>query len=407
MSAVRHRDSVGIQAIALTVGSAVAQLIVAVLYVLAARSSDPSSYGVVVAAISVGMSAAGFYDFGSNSVWLRERAAARLGLTQFSSRARTKLLLIAVIGALLCLAGLVWSSTPVIVAVILFSVVVGQMMLVPLRADRQGVYVSIAFLVERVAAIALFGVLAMVGVGSLDALVPSLVFGSLLSALFAHIAAGPARFRFFRRGLGNPWSGAAYYGLSASANSAQQLDLALLGVVAGPSAAGVYGAVNRWTQPMGIIATAFSSAAVPFVAAAASWRDVLRISTRAVWLLGVAILGALLAAILAPVIVPLLLGDAYLGSVPLLQLLALGTIPAVLNQPLAAILQARNHDRGVAVIMLMAVALQLIGVAVLGSIAGAIGAAIAFCALQLILLLAFSGVLAAAYRRHSRVGAPA
>jgi O-antigen/teichoic acid export membrane protein len=119
-------------------------------------------------------------------------------------------------------------------------------------------------------------------------------------------------------------------------------------------------------------------------------------------MLGVAVLGALAIIITAPWLVVWLLGDAYTGAAPLLQLLALGTIPAILNQPLATALQARRHDRVVALLVAFAVALQLFLVAVLGASFGALAAGVAFCALQFSLLAALSLVAWLLFRKDAQ-----
>jgi hypothetical protein len=90
---------------------------------------------------------------------------------------------------------------------------------------------------------------------------------------------------------------------------------------------------------------------------------------------------------LAPYIVDLLLGKAYAGSVEVLQLLAFGTIPAILNQVLATGMQARSYDRQVAIINISGVALQLLLIIFTSSYGGALAAAFAYCTLQFGILI--------------------
>ena len=97
---------------------------------------------------------------------------------------------------------------------------------------------------------------------------------------------------------------------------------------------------------------------------------------------------------MAPIVVDLLLGDAYEDSATVLRILAIAMIPVIVNQPLSTFLQSMGHDKGVSVIILISVAVQLASVFVLGATMGAVGAALGFAVLQVfilgaLLLLAF------------------
>lgn len=401
------RRSLGTQAIALAVGSGLAQVMVAIIYVASARDAGPEDYGAVAAAIAVGGAAAGFFDFGSNALWIRERAARRLHTSDFNSRAATK----TVIAFLLFLAGgaLTLSLAPIyVIACVLFLVTaVTQIMIVPIRAARRGELVAGLSLLERFVSLAIFGLLIVTGVTALAALWISLAVGTGITGLAAFVISSRyLGLRLWKTNLRNPWHGSIYYGFSALASSGQQLDLPILTAVAGSGAAGVYGGVNRWTQPMGLLATAFSTAAAPFVAGAPDWAATRRLVLRASWLLAIAAVSCAALAVLAPLIVPWLLGSAYADSVAVLQWLAIGTIPAILNQPLAAALQARRHERLVAFVFLIAVILQLGFVALLGSPFGALGAAIAFCILQAVMLVSLSIAVLVSVRRARRDDRP-
>lgn len=365
-------------------------MVVAIVYILAARSASPTEYGVVASAIALGMASVGFADFGSSSLYIRELASARMAASEYRQRALSKLLFAAAgAGGAVVFVGLVnprWIYTPLV----FLAGIVSLTVLVPLRAGRRGDLVAILMLSERVVAICLFGLLCLAGMSPLDSLVPSLVGGTIALCAFAYAATLKAerlRLRGFR--FRNPWRGSVHYGLFAMAGSGQQLDLPLLTMFAGASAGGVFGSVNRWTQPMGLIASAFSSATAPFAANARNLREARHIATRASWLLVLGIGAPVLIVVAAPWLVPFLLGSAYAGAVPLLQLLAGGSIFAVLNQPLAAILQARRYDRAAAVIYCSGVVAQLGLIAGLASALGAIAAGVAYCVLQVGIFVAF------------------
>ena len=291
-------------------------------------------------------------------------------------------------------------------AAIFLSGLVFQSILVPLRAEKRGGQIAMLLLVERIVAFATFALLVFFEASLAWGLWLSLVVGTSAASTAAWFSIATwGRPRFWRVKGSNPWTGARYYGISAVALSGQQLDLPALAFVGGSSAAGLYGAVNRWTQPMGLFASAFSSASVPFVASAKDLRSALRHVSKSAWLLLVAVLVSGLMAWAAPRIVTVLLGDAFESSATVLRLLALGTIPAILNQPMATALQARGHDRAVALTFSVSVAAQLILVGSLGHAYGAVGAGLAFCALQTILSASLVTVLLRAFRRESHVPA--
>ncbi|WP_431797733.1 lipopolysaccharide biosynthesis protein [Microbacterium kunmingense] len=404
---VKHSlsSSVGSQAAALSVSAAVSQVLVAVLYILAARSESPAEYGHVVAAIALGTSAIGFVDFGSTSFYIREMASQRMAPGELSRRTATKWTIAIPLASV---TAIVMSMTnPIyLISVAIFSAgLINLGLMVPIRAARRGDIAAGLMVGERLIAAAVFFALLLTGVPALQALVPSLISGTVGLALLAwFITPKSERIHVGSAGLVNPWRGAMFYGIYGLAASAQQLDLPLVAASVGTEAAGVYGAVNRWTQPMGLIATAFSSAAAPFVANAASLRDARRLAFRASWILALAILAPVAMILAAPALVLTLLGPSYSQSVALLQLLAAGSILAVLNQPLATILQARKHDRFVAIVYLASVVLQLSVVMLAGGHIGATAAGIAYCVLQAVIFVGFGSGLWIYSRREARSG---
>lgn len=394
---------VGLQAVLLAGATGVAQVLVAVIYILTARSTDPSSYGAIVTAIAIGTAAAGLIDFGSNALWTREAASGRVSSTDLGARISGKLLAAAALAVVATVVLLLLAPAYAPAGAVLVAVLLGQSMLVPLRALRRGETVALLLLVERVAAVAIFGLLAVAGAPATDALWVSITIGTLLLAAAAHrLTPRAARMHFFAERPRNPWAGAGHYGVSAVAASAQQLDLPTLALVAGPAASGLYGAVNRWTQPLQLLSTAFSSAAAPFLAQSDGWGHARRLVMRASWMLFLAVAACALLALCAPVVVPVLLGEQYEGSVAVLQWLAWGTIPAIFNQPIATALQSRRYDHFVSIPWLSCVVVQLGLIVLLAPTLGALGAAIAFAVLQTLLLFALVGCLVYAVRSERR-----
>ena len=384
------------QAIALTGSTALAQVATAVMYVLAARGSDPADFGRTATAIGIGMAASGYLDFGTSSLWVRDLASGRSDIAAISHRAVSRIYIGVLAAAALVLVAVVvpalsslWIAAPIALAQL-----IRLASPVPLRAIARADVVSIGVVAERGSAILVMLALLAVGVPAFDTLWIAIVVGAFVSTLLTR-ALTPRELRFDLRPVRpvSPYRGALHYGLYGVGSSSQTLDLAVLGAVAGPSATGVYGAVSRWTQPMGLLASAFSSASAPIVARAGSAREAVRALRPGSWLLGLAVLGCLVVVAVAPVLVPVLVGDQYRDAIPVLQLLALGTIPAVLNQPLATFLQSIGHDRLMAWLLLASIPGYLGLVALLGPRFGAVGTGFAFIATQTTLFVVLLVVL--------------
>lgn len=395
-------NSVGLQAVLLSGSTAVSQILMALMYLVTARSLDPADFGLVVTAIAVANVLAGVSDFGANSLWVREIARDAISRDRFSSLFGSKLLLCAAGGAFIAMVFVLFVDVPYLWAAVPvgLGVVFNQASLVGLRSQARGDLVSIFILAERLVAVLLFGLLALVDKDMGAHLWFSLAVGSFtaggLALLFTPRKVRPRA----RLSLVNPWAGSRYFGLSSMSTSLQSLDVPILSAVAGGGAAGLYGAVSRWTQPMGLLASAYSSASAPYIAKSKSIREAWSYMRRGVWLPTVAILACVVVVIGAPVFVDLLIGSAYLGAAPVLRILAAGTIFGVLNQPLAVLLQNSGHDRYVSRVSITGVPVQLLSVVSLAFAFGAAGAATAFAILQLWITLWLSVKLIVSLRSH-------
>jgi O-antigen/teichoic acid export membrane protein len=396
------RRSIGHQAVFLAGSTGLAQILLAVIYVLAARGSDPRSLGLIITAIALGTTAAGFVDFGTNSLWAREIARRRLNPAELGARVWGKLLAASVLGCAWVLVTLVafplshiWPAGIVMVALL-----ANQTMQVSLRGAARGELVSAVILVDRAVAILLFLGLLSSGVSVMTALWLSISVGSASAAVLGYTltkkGTRPALTVTPRR---NPWSGARNFGLAGVANSAQTLDLPLLTLVGGPVASGLYGAVSRWTQPMSLLATAFASASAPFAANAGTMRGALASLRRGLWMPVAAIVLALTVFALSPWIVDLLLGQTYEGSAAVLRILALVSVASIISQPLVVALQSLRHDGFVAAALSLSVLVQLGLVTAFARHEGALGAALASLIVQALLLCALLIKVAIEYRR--------
>jgi O-antigen/teichoic acid export membrane protein len=387
----------------LSLGTALSQGLTAVLFILTARSSPVEIFGLVAASIAAGMVAAGLVDFGFNSLFTRELASRKLGLAEFWARANAKVLVGAGLSAIWFAYGFLWDSNQISSSLVFLSVLVFQTSLVPLRAASESATITLLFILERLLATCVFFTLVVLELSSSQALVISLLTGTgVASVISLLISRKKGMMKASVRLTIWPWRGTHGYGLFASANALQQLDLPLLTIFAGPAASGIYASVSKWTQPLGIVANAFSTAATPFIAKASSLRSAIQETKKAAWLILLACASASLIVPLAPIIVDILLGSAYLDSIQVLQILAIGTIPAILNQVFASGLQARGFERQVAITNIVCVTLQLALIICASGFGGAIAAAIAFAAIQLGMFLTLAIILGRKLRLEPR-----
>ncbi|WP_133247079.1 polysaccharide biosynthesis C-terminal domain-containing protein [Pseudarthrobacter sp. AG30] len=349
----------------------------------------PEIFGPLVAAVGLGATLAGLIDFGSNSLSVREMAAKRMDLGGFGSRLSGKLLigtagltLWAVTFFVFARDSFLWVAGP-----IAFSQLLGQSFVVPLRARGRTDLLAAATLIDRLTVACCFLVLHLMDFGPQHMLWVAMAAGPVVSASVTRwILARDQKPDLSWSVSVNPWRNAKHYGVSSAAVSAQSLDLTIMSLVGGASVAGVYGAVNRWTQPMSLLAAAFTTSTAPLVAKMGSWRTAWPLLKRSSMLIGGAVLLCVGVAVFSEPLVAVLVGSDFADSAAVLRILAVGTIGAVLNQPVAAFLQALGNERAVSFITTSGVGIQLMLVALLTWAMGSIGAALAFAVLQTIIL---------------------
>ncbi|MEX5306085.1 oligosaccharide flippase family protein [Kocuria sp. CPCC 205258] len=384
------------RSIILAVSQILSQGAIAILYIVVARESGAASFGGVVAAIALANFLAGIVDFGTNSLWVRGLVTNALSHDKLTARMSSKLIIAAGVGGVVAaLSAILLSETFYYLSGLLtVSVAFFQCAIVSIKAAGAGTRLSVAILLERLLAIFWFFILLWVGLDAHIALVLALSIGSFSAGIAAYCTS-PIKFikvsSLVR--LAWPWKGATSYGLGGMAIAAQSLDAAILHTVAGPSATGIFGAVNRWTQPMGVFANAFATTGLPVVARTQSLRRSYGEMRRAWWILAMGMATCLLVAIFASQLVDILLGPQYEGSASVLFLLALGTIPSLLNQPLYAFLQALHANKHVATVACTSVAIQLTLCFILGLLYQETGIAAAFMIAQFCFLTGFIIIL--------------
>jgi O-antigen/teichoic acid export membrane protein len=387
--------SLSAQAIALALGSGAAQVLVAVLYILTARSMQPVEYGLVVTAIALGMFGAGLVEIGGNSYWVRELASGRITQEQLNPKMATRLLIAFTVAAVVIVVAAFTKPHFIATGVLLLSSMTVAMVLVPLRAARRAELVGLLTVLDRCVAIVAFFLQIALGVEAGLALWTSIAIGDLFVVIYVGISER-SRLRLSSRALSNPYAGTKWYSLTAMSSNAQSLDLPILAALAGAGAAGIYGGVNRWGQPMSLATASFVSAVMPFLAAQGDLRALRSSILRASWMLVIVIVLNVGVIITAPWLVTLLLGDAYASSAAVLQWLAGSAILNTIAQPLIVTLMARQFDHLAAIILVVSVGAQLATVAFLAPTLGALGASMGVFlaqALQIVASLCFIAVI--------------
>jgi O-antigen/teichoic acid export membrane protein len=399
---VKQRRSLNVQAAVLVVGTGTAQILVAAVYILTARGMQPDQFGSVVTAIGLGMAGAGFVDLGANSYLIRELASHRISRRELNARVSNRFVVVLGLAAIVVVGAALTAPGFVATGVLLLTTSTVQTLLVPLRAAQRSETVGWLIAIGRAFTVVIFWGQTAIGVASSSALWMSLALGDLaLMACILVVTPSTDRLLFaVRRGV-NPWSGAQWYAVSTASVSAQQLDLPILAAISGATAAGIYGGVNRWIQPLLLAVGAFTAAAAPFFAAATRIVVLKQQLLRASWILVTAVTLCLVVFATAPWLVTVLLGQEYSDSAPVLRWLALAVLLNTINQPLFVALQSRNFDQLAAVIVAVTVGIQLVCVASLAPAYGALAPGVSmFIGQSVSLVLTFTCVAVIVRRRR-------
>lgn len=382
----------------LTAGTGVAQALTAAAYWLCARASEPAEFGTLVALVSLAMLVATAADFGVNAWTVRE--IARLGTAEPFIRGLGARFVIALLvgGAWLLCATVLWAAGLAsayllalgawIIVTLLMSIILSA-----LRALERMATVATVTSLERL------GLLGVVVAGSwIGEPTSALAVGLLVGAAVAVGVAWWTLPRSFKV-LSRPHRGEIVgflvksrgFAYSSFAVQAQRLDVAIISVIAGPTAAGIYAAPSRLTNALGVLPIGFSAAVFPHVA-----REDARGPQRRELSLALALLFASMLVMVTPLFIyaervtSFALGAQYRDSAPVLRFVLIVMLVATLTQPLAVMLQARGEEFFVARILGLSSAIGLIAVAVgavLGEATGAAAASVGVQVLMLVLLL--------------------
>ncbi len=346
-------------------------------FLVLARRLTPSEFGTYAVLYTLGVTLGAVLDFGSSQLRTRELARG-VGLDSFSSWLRRRCVWQApfVVAAALVAHIAVGSRSSVAVTALLIS----QGLTFPialawcgavraLRSPALGTWLiaagnAVLLVVALVAPLNELVIAAALAAGA------SWLFTSGIAKLLARDLLGPQCVTWNT----SPWAGSSGFGLAGLAGALIQLQVVIIGAVAGPAAAGELAAVSRWGQPIYLVAAAFSAQTFPSMAAAHTDAAALR-TLRPVWRFGViGVIIAVAMAAAAPWLVEVLLGADYETSIGLLRLTALAGIPVLFTQPVTSFLQARGSERPVALALMLTTVLSLAATAVAAAPLGAMAA---------------------------------
>jgi len=171
----------------------------------------------------------------------------------------------------------------------------------------------------------------------------------------------------------------------------RNLDAMVVGVVANASAVGYYATASKLSGPLNMLPTSLSVVILPH--AARTRRESLSSIVKIVFLAG-SLVGLIYLSLvfIIPWLIPTVLGHAYIPAIVPLQIVLVGLIFAAFSSLFGAVLQGRGLPREVATIAVCATIYLMVALAVLGSIFGAVGAALALASSYAVDSLALGAV---------------
>lgn len=372
-------------------GTLVAQLVTGAAFVLVARRTSPSAFGLFAALYATSVMLGNLLDFGS-SQWITRHLARGEGKETFKTWLFTRTFKQApfcVLGVpvafyvgsdlgVLAVIGL--ALQPLTVSIANGAAAAVRSLRTPGRAAwSTAVGNGVTLLAAATSPEAL-----AIPATALAASISWLVSASINMSSLRSEHLGPWHFDASHR----PWMHSRSFGVASIAFMAQSLSVPLIGIGGGAAEAGLTAAVHRWIQPLILVPSAFSQYIFPELSAADSNSEaVQRIRPARISVCIVAV-GALLVIALAPIAVPSILGSEYRQSIGVLQLYAAATVLVAINQPMSTLMQARGFDGFVARTASVGAFIELISVFIFARDIGALAGPISMVLTNVAVLLA-------------------
>jgi O-antigen/teichoic acid export membrane protein len=398
LTSMRHTTG---NVVLLSCSTALGSALGALATVHVARAVSAAQWGITATAVSWATLLSGVLLFGSNTQMVRDLASGSANAAEFTILWR-QIQLIAVSAASLAfitlLALQVRPSLSILIAIVGGALVVRQAGTTPFIARSAFPQVALSVLVERV-------LLVGVAVGMVAFTRPNET--TYLVAQAAALAAGSlymqsrlapefrSRTRVHYRGIPRRWLGFAPFGVVAVTFAIAQLDVSLVAAIAGREEAGYFGLAARIVGPLSFVGSAAASVLLPAAARPAQAHPARRLRHRHLVALPIVVVVLVAAVVVIPPNLVSLLGIQYRPAYGAIHTYCIATVLVTMNQPLAALLQARGHERYVSQVLAGSVGVHLGGAAIGAAVAGASGAAAGYTACNAVILVSFAARLLA------------
>lgn len=397
----------------LTIAGAIANLGQLIVFATAARSLGVQQFGVEASIAASVIACAALFDFGSNLRNLKDLASSEIALhgwfRLFANKIGVNIILASAL--YIPLTRLIGERFALSACIYFTSVTVFTALLIPFRSRNMSWSITLSTLADKSVTVTL-----VVFLTPHTSLVENLALGQIAGvcaiavALWNGCRSGSfGTSPYSGRGkpifkIENPWSRSLKMGLVQLTPILQRSMAPFLFTVIGDAAAGIYAAVANWTNPLGLLATAYTQAITPDLARLKSADKLQPALIRSSWMLAVPISISLVVAVLSEPIVKVILGNAFLDSAGVLSIIAVATAFGVVNQPVSMALQMLDRGLSVSIVLALALALQVSAVLCTGDEYGAASAAYGLLAAQAFTLGTLGWLLHRSLWDNSRAG---
>lgn len=378
-------------------GSGLAQAFSIILYLVAARTSDPTRYGAAVSITTLALFFSVAANAGSVPYITQGMASGSISPQDFARLFWARCIRAALLSSLVASFGILneypW-GTIASAAVLVPVAVASQCVLIVPRAHSRFALAGAATAIDKAVATCLM--LAATTLGGLGPEVLPLVLalgGAAGTGVVIVASRMPkAYFLPIRRSHSSVRDHSdrrlsSWYASAGLLLAIQSLDVVAITYLGGASVAGEYAAVSKWGQPFNMVLSAMNLVLLTRLAAQGDSSET-RGALRGPWVVVAGVLCvAGLCAITSDRLVALLLGSAFRASAAVLSLLMVGSMLSALSQIPLVYYQARRRPQRVALAVFGGVTTQFALVGALVPSLGALGAGIAWVGAQTVILL--------------------
>ncbi|MDT0185737.1 hypothetical protein Q9S36_36675 [Microbacterium sp. ARD31] len=358
---------------------AAAAIAQAVTLVLVARGSSVEAFGVLIAWSGIFLVVAGVADLGLSGFILVQFAKGDHGAVR--TAVQTNRASAALAAALLATATLLWAPPAAQLALVALAIAFAMekntdtCLNVAVAGGRVGAS-ALSLLVRRCGALATVATLSFVG--NLDSIA---VYG-VAYLLWACVAQAHLTYILPSFGITKGPAAPVLPVLRASsrymaqfvAGQSRSLDTAIVGLIAGPAVAGLYGAANRLSAPVLLVPGAIASVLTPH-SAARSGAEARRAVRRVLISMVLALAVVVVLAPFAPAAIVALLGENFADAAAPFIFTVAAMVFVGFTVPIAGVLQGQGRQTFVAWVSLGGGAATLLAVGIGAWVAAAEGAA--------------------------------